>query len=179
MDHEKPDLPELLMRNHQLMHRYHLIYQRPESDEIDPRQGQGRLLLLLQRLQSVTQRDLGRMLNIRQQSLGELLMKLERGGYITRSPDETDRRTMRIVVTEKGRQQLFQRVDFTPIFDCLTDEEQETLANILHRLISTLDEQLKKDDPRDPCCRQGLRDFPCPPPSPPPWIFDEDDKGGE
>lgn len=39
----------------------------------------------------------------RSQSLGELLAKLERSGYITRSPSEADRRVIGIHLTDAGK----------------------------------------------------------------------------
>ena len=39
---------------------------------------------------------------MRPQSLGELLSKLEKNGYILRTPSETDRRVMNIKLTDEG-----------------------------------------------------------------------------
>lgn len=161
MEQTTPDLAELLMRTHHLMHRYHHLHQ-PEpacdSPGIDPRQGQGRLLMILQHTPDITQRDLTRLLGIRQQSLGELLTKLEKGGYITREPDVNDRRTMLVHVTEKGKGRLFHRVNFSKVFACLTEEEQAHMADYLQRLIASLTEQLYLDGDKP--------DFFCPPPEP-------------
>lgn len=158
MEQTMPDLAELLMRTHHLMHRYHHLHQPATAQEIDPRQGQGRLLMILQHTPDMTQRDLTRLLGIRQQSLGELLAKLEKGGYITREPDVKDRRTMLVHVTEKGKGRLFHRVSFAKVFSCLTEEEQHQMADYLRRMIDALTEQLYLDGDKP--------DFFCPPPEP-------------
>ena len=68
-----------------------------------PYQGQGRILSLLKLTPEIGQKELAHILNIRSQSLGELLAKLERNGYITRTPSEADRRGMDIRLTESGK----------------------------------------------------------------------------
>lgn len=109
-----------------------------------PYQGQGRILSLLKIKPDISQKELAHILNIRSQSLGELLSKLEHSGYITRTPSETDRRGMDIHLTESGKAVSEQDVDQAPqasIFDCLNEEEQSTLNDYLDRLIKNLEEQ--------------------------------------
>ena len=107
----------------------------------NPYRGQGRILKILKLKPEMSQKELSELLDIRAQSLGELLRKLEQNGYLTRVTSETDKRAMIIKLTDKGlnaeigddRQNGYDR-----IFKCLSEEEQETLANLLERLINNL-----------------------------------------
>jgi len=115
-----------------------------------PYQGQGRILSLLKLKPEISQKDLTHILNIRSQSLGELLAKLERSGYITRTPSQIDRRAMEIRLTESGR--AVAEKDEEPartesLFDCLNEEEQATLSDYLERLNQRLEEQLAAGEP--------------------------------
>ncbi len=82
------------------------------------------------------------MLDIRAQSLGEVLAKLERSGYIVRTPSDTDRRAVDIALTPQGAAQADRlntiESDFTGLFDGITDEEKETLDALLDKLADCL-----------------------------------------
>jgi DNA-binding MarR family transcriptional regulator len=109
-----------------------------------PYQGQGRILALLKLKPEISQKELTHILNIRSQSLGELLAKLERSGYITRTPSEVDRRGMDIRLTESGKAVSEQEVEPArqeSFFDCLNEEEQTILSDYLERLIKNLEEK--------------------------------------
>jgi DNA-binding MarR family transcriptional regulator len=104
-------------------------------------------LSLLKLKPEISQKELAHILNIRSQSLGELLAKLERSGYITRTPSEVDRRGMDIRLTESGKAVSEQDVEPAhqeSFFDCLNEEEQSTLSDYLERLIKNLEEQQAK-----------------------------------
>lgn len=125
---------EWLMRRRQF-HRQH----GPASD---PHRGQGRVLALLKLKVETSQRELSAMLDIRSQSLGELLVKLERSGYITRAPSKNDRRVMDIRLTDAGMQAAdTDEPDYGNLFSCLSDEEQDALKGYLSRIIVSLEEQ--------------------------------------
>lgn len=113
-------------------------------------QGQGRVLKLLKLKPEISQKELAIILDIRPQSLGELLTKLERAGYVTRAPSETDRRSLNVSLTEAGRavaEQPEEPTDMADIFDVLSEEEQDRLAAILAKLIARF-EALPGEDGR-------------------------------
>jgi DNA-binding MarR family transcriptional regulator len=125
-----------------------------------PYQGQGRILSLLKLKPEISQKELAHILDIRSQSLGELLAKLERSGYITRAPSEVDRRVMDIRLTESGK--AASEKDVEPdnpesIFDCLNAEEQTTLDDYLGRLIKNLEEKVPEGE-AGPFSRPDFRD---------------------
>ncbi|HUX51159.1 MAG TPA: MarR family transcriptional regulator, partial [Spirochaetia bacterium] len=115
-----------------------------------PHQGQGRILALLRIKPEISQKELSTILDIRSQSLGELLAKLERQGFITRTPSTEDRRVMDIRLTEAGKaaSDALEEIEDTDSFlSCLTQEEQATLADYLERMIGKLEAQAETDDP--------------------------------
>lgn len=132
-----------------LLQRYH-IYNRSERGPFaDPTRGQGRVLAMLKMQPEISTKDLSYLLGIRQQSLNELLNKLEKAGYVVREPSETDRRVMLVKLTEKGKEEHSLNTDYSDIFDCLSSEEQKTLDDYLDRIIAALEKQLGIEDSDD------------------------------
>ena len=115
----------------------------------NPHQGQGRILALLKLKPEISQKELSMILDIRSQSLGELLAKLERSGYIIRTPSEADRRVMNIQLTDAGKiaaNQIEEQSDNSKIFGCLNEAEQVTLSGYFTRIINELEKQFGDDD---------------------------------
>ena len=100
----------------------------------------------MKKMSGVNQRELAFILDIRPQSLGELLQKLEQGGYISRKPSEDDKRAMMVELTEKGRNLKFQRPNYDELFNCLNEEEQENLKNYLQKISDRLEELNNEND---------------------------------
>ena len=114
----------------------------------NPYYGQGRVLKLLKMQPGITQKKLSYLLGMRPQSLGELLAKLERSGYIIRTPSERDKRVMDIRLTEKGTEAANQdepQPGFDALFSCLSEEEQANLSEYLDRIIAELEKQFVDD----------------------------------
>ncbi|NLO85764.1 MAG: winged helix DNA-binding protein [Clostridiales bacterium] len=121
----------------------------------DPNRGQGRILSILKLQPEISQRELGYLLDMRKQSLAELLSKLEAKEYIVRETSEADRRMMQIKLTEKGTEaadelakQKEVKSDFLSV---LTPEEQETLSGYLAKVIEALEAEVASipDHPQD------------------------------
>ncbi|MCG2799495.1 MAG: MarR family transcriptional regulator [Cellulomonas sp.] len=97
--------------------------------------GQGRVLALLSLREPLRQKDLGYLLGVRSQSLGELLVKLERAGLVRRTPDESDRRSMTVELTDAGRlaadEAKGRASDDDDPFAVLTPEQREQLGTLL------------------------------------------------
>ena len=142
------DLADLFVVTHRMMQRHYLRNALCEGG-INPRQGQGRILALLKAESRMTQKELAQKLNMRQQSMGEFLAKLEKNGYLTRSPSEEDRRTMIIELTEKGRAFHFEPESPERLYGCLSQAEKDRLGKNLFTLIDRLQELLMKDGDRD------------------------------
>ncbi len=145
MDNDKHDLLEQLFHLAGLLRRRTVQMHWERGPLSSPHQGQGRVLALLKLKPEVSQKELSTILDIRSQSLGELLAKLERQGYITRTPSEEDRRGMNISLTEAGKAASIQqdeKADFDSFFDCLEPEEQKKLGEFLERLSLRIEEEI-------------------------------------
>lgn len=101
------------------------------------RRGQDNVLLCLAQYSDMTQKELVDKLRITPASLSEVLMKLERKGYVVREKDENDRRLVRVQVTEAGREALAASVsEVDDPFKVLSPEEQRILSQTLSKLLS-------------------------------------------
>lgn len=149
MDNNYQDLYEKLSRLQWLMHRHHLHNYTTCGPFANPSRGQGRVLALLKMQPEISTKDLAYLMGIRHQSLNELLNKLEKAEYITRTPSEADRRVSLVKLTDKGKSQQQEQQDVSDIFDCLKQEEQIALADYLDRIIAALTTQLGIDDDED------------------------------
>ncbi|WP_302395735.1 MarR family winged helix-turn-helix transcriptional regulator [Eggerthella sinensis] len=130
----------------------------------NPHRGQGRVLTLLRLQPEITQKDLGYLLDMRTQSLGELLSKLERAGYITKEPSEADRRSMVVKLTPEGAKAAENLADsddeWSVVFGGFTEEESDQLIALLDKLIASLERAAEAEGESD---RRGR---PAPPPPP-------------
>jgi Transcriptional regulators len=130
-----------------LMHRYGHYTRRERGLFGDMSRGQGRVLSLLKMQPEITQKDLSYLLDMRPQSLGELLSKLEKKGFITRTPSEDDRRIMLIRLTPEGEKAAESPKNKSDdFFGILNPEEKEQFNDYLERLIKNLEEKMDKSD---------------------------------
>lgn len=109
----------------------------------DGKGSQTRILTILSREGTMTQRDLTERLGIQPGSASEIIGKLERAGLIVRTPSSVDRRTVDISLTEEG----ISRVEAQPkdaansMFSALTEEEKDTLLGLLEKLSKIREDQ--------------------------------------
>ncbi len=105
------------------------------------RSGQQHILVKLrQNGDHMTQRDLQEISHISSGSLSEVLAKLEGAGLIRRTRSDEDRRQLDIVLTDEGRLQADERIEWRRDFEsralsCLSETEQEQLTDMLDRLV--------------------------------------------
>ncbi len=102
--------------------------------------GMGRILSTLNDNGDICQASLARELDIRPQSLTEVLVRLEEDGCITRQPSPTDKRQTIVSITEQGRTRVAEfrkrhRERAKTFLAPLTEEEKDDLARILDKLI--------------------------------------------
>lgn len=101
--------------------------------------GRVRLMNMLKENGKLSQREIAEKLDIRPQSLSELLVKMESNGFISRRQDKDDKRVIVVALTEKGEEQLVvlqqaNREHAEKLFSPLTDEEKDALIAILKKL---------------------------------------------
>lgn len=142
MEERDLSLEEIFIQTQRLMQHYHMIQYRKKQSVFDIRQGQGRILALMKKVNVITQKELADILGIRQQSLGELLLKLEQNGYVIRKQSQEDKRMMVVEITKKGKELEFEKNDLSEIFDCLDEQEQQNLKDYLYRISERLENVL-------------------------------------
>ncbi|MDR1069207.1 MAG: MarR family transcriptional regulator [Gracilibacteraceae bacterium] len=143
-----------------LVHRCHeqcikLIHATPDgkSGGLGIGLKQGIILKILLERDGLTQRELTRFLQITSSSCGELIAKLEQGGYVRRKANVSDRRTFDVFLTESGRALGEKyRDESREILEewggNLTAAEKERLFRLLTKLSAGLDAQIEKNGGR-------------------------------
>ncbi len=153
MSKKSANLLEEFSHVQKLLSKYQLWYYRKFGPTGDPHRGQGRVLAILKLQPEISQKELSYLLDMRNQSLGELLSKLEKSGAITREPSDEDRRSMNIKLTEEGAKLIKpfggNQDDASKIFDCLSIEDQAKLHEILDCLSQELEKLLSDDEESD------------------------------
>ena len=118
-----------------------------QGDGKNEHRGHGQILTVLvseRENGGISQQLLADRVGIRPQSLSEALVSLEKQGYIVRSASPVDKRKTLVSVTDEGVEQSrrlaeerAERAD--RVFGVLSDEERETLCEILSKLIDNGD----------------------------------------
>jgi DNA-binding MarR family transcriptional regulator len=153
---EGPIIENYVEKIYVLVHRCHeqcikLIHASPDGKIGDSGIGlkQGIVLKILLERDGVTQRELTRLLQITSSSCGELIAKLEQGGFVRRRANAGDRRTFDVFLTESGRTLGAKYRDESREMleewgENLTAAEKEQLFNLLTKLSAGLDAQIEK-----------------------------------
>ena len=121
---------------------------------------QKRILIILNELKTITQRDLTEHLGIQPGSASEILSKLESAGLIIRTQNETDRRTTDVSLTDTGRElavkALAQRQRLhEEMFSCISEEEKEKLLSLLERIYADWRIRYCEDGHHESCGHHG------------------------
>lgn len=103
------------------------------------RGSQKRILMIVQRAGRITQSELTERLRIQQGSASEVIGKLEAAGLILRTPNETDKRTANLSLTQAGEAAAHQASQeqqerHAHMFVCLSEEEKAQLASLLQKV---------------------------------------------
>lgn len=146
---EREELREVPMAPRMIIEISRMLRFRVRQGEDEGVMGQNTARLVLSHLavrDHVNQLELVRLTRLKAPTVSVLLRRMEEEGYVMRIPDETDRRAVRVVLTEKGRE--FDRRHLSNIstndhlaMQGLTDEEQETLLRLLTRIRDNLSER--------------------------------------
>jgi len=143
MNEMKKLLCDQFMHIETLLRRHHMQSFPKAGFAMNPLKGQGRVLSLLKMQPEISQKELGYLLDMSKQALAELLAKLEKNAYITRTQSEKDKRAYIVKLTDSGRDAVPEATTDTDEeylleegWDCLSDEEQKTLSGYLGRIIT-------------------------------------------
>lgn len=139
MSHDRDEVVELfydVMRKLRNQSRDQGVYQ-------NVREGQSRCLYMIKMAGEINQRRLSDILNIRPTSLSETIKRLEEKGLIQRKPDENDKRTYVVSLTEKGDEEM-ERIrksyasEHKEWLEVLTDEEVDKFFEILTKVSTSI-----------------------------------------
>ncbi len=153
-------LTRKLMRTSRLLNRY--LDQPDLRSEMNEYRGQGRVLKMLKLKPEISQRELGMLLDMRPQSLGEILTKLEKKGYIERKTNDEDKRRKLVILTEEGKNaddSIRKPLDEEKIFEGFTEEEKVQAGDFLLRIGDNLDKYTDPNMPRGPRFGHGHGPF--------------------
>ncbi|MFD2169581.1 MarR family winged helix-turn-helix transcriptional regulator [Tumebacillus lipolyticus] len=94
--------------------------------------------------QGMTMTELGKNLLVTKANMTGMIDRLERDGFVSRHPDQFDRRVTKVMLTEKGAQFMREiekpRDQFSSeIFGDFTPEESQQFYNYLERFFKKLD----------------------------------------
>ena len=130
-------------RNEELVHSLWNIHHKLKMLH-SGKASQSRILIVVNKHGTMTQRELTEHLHVQPGSVSEILSKMEISGLIKRTPNKNEQRTMDILLTEKGKtlseEALEQRKAlYSKLFLSLTKEEEDTLYFLLEKLLSDWD----------------------------------------
>ncbi|MGL5616031.1 MAG: MarR family winged helix-turn-helix transcriptional regulator [Sarcina sp.] len=108
--------------------------------------GQPPLLFSLMKNEVLSQKEIAEKLNIKPATVNVMVKRLEKTGLVEKSKDEVDLRISRIRLTTKGQETCLEAMDTMAkmskkIFQCLTEDEEETLKILLNKV----NENMKKN----------------------------------
>ena len=106
-----------------------------------PEHGKGRLMAVLCDSGEMSQTALADMLDIRPQSLSELISKTENEGLVTRRRDKSDKRRTLVSLTDEGKKSVMRfreanRKVSAEFLSSLNENEKNELYVILSKLVS-------------------------------------------
>lgn len=123
---------------------------------------QPRILMILSENGCMPQSLLTQRLGIQPGSASEVLGKLEAAGWIARTPNEKDKRTMDIRLTRAGEQEARQAAirrqeRHARMFESLSGEDKTELLSLLERINADWDEKFRKGAERGDGCGKPCR----------------------
>lgn len=97
---------------------------------------QGRIRRMIGRCGDMSQKELQERLGVQAGSISEIINKMEKKGILERREDPCDRRRRRLYLGANA--QCCNEDETDDFFDVLTKEEQETLKNLLLKLLNAV-----------------------------------------
>ena len=100
--------------------------------------------------EGVSSRELAELLDIRPSSLTELLARAEKMGVVTRPPDESDKRVVRVKLSEEGAKAVSlaeerRRTHLEQMTACFTPEEHRQFCELCDKLCAHIESLSKAD----------------------------------
>lgn len=112
----------------------------------DPFNGQGRILSALAHLESASQAQLARSLDVTPQTVSVAIRKLENDGLVERLPAPDDARMRRVSLTEAGKAEICRLEEQSSysgsVFESLEDEELGAFAQMMLKMTKHLEHEM-------------------------------------
>lgn len=113
--------------------------------------GQVPYLLRLNRFPGITQEELAKMLYVNKSTAARQLASLEKSGLVERRPSETDRRCLKLYLTDKGRDALPEVRKVIGewneyLLEGLSEEERASLLDMMARLSGRAQEYIDREE---------------------------------
>lgn len=137
-----PDESSLHFLLHQII-RYHFIRLHDLLAKIGLYQGQPPVLFMLWEHDGLTQKEIGKALNLKPPTVTVMLKRMENAGFLERRPDSKDMRLSRVYLTDKGRnaraevENVFKQLE-NECFDGFTMEERILLRRFFIQIRDNL-----------------------------------------
>lgn len=98
------------------------------------------VLVFIQEKPGITMKEIANALRVTSPSATALVDRLVKLGYVSRQSDDTNRRLVRLKLTDTGTDMLRQKSEerrkvFAEIFGVLSEDEMTTLSTILRKLL--------------------------------------------
>lgn len=119
--------------------------------ELDMNRSKASILFSLRNRDAISQKELADLLNVSAPSITSSIQKMEKEGYIIRTPDRQDQRVMRLSLTEKGRACIQSVVDVGErmeeiVFQGMTLEEKLLFRRLLIHANENMQEYERKQN---------------------------------
>lgn len=116
-------------------------YHKLENKHLYP--GQPKLLSLIKANEGIPQKDLAKINCVTPATITGMLNKLEANHFVYRRPDKSDKRIMRVYLTEEGRNladkgELFMTSMIEQIFGRFSDDELQSFLSLTRKLKENL-----------------------------------------
>ena len=123
-------------------------------------QTQSKILMILDKHKTLSQKSLNECMQIRSSSLSELLTKLEGKGYIEKDQDLQDKRIVNLQLTDKGRAGIknitrTQNDMIDHVFSPLSEDEKSQLVSAMEKIIDFIDDEVDTEN-NNFCCECGI-----------------------
>ncbi|NBI07443.1 MarR family transcriptional regulator [Senegalia massiliensis] len=92
---------------------------------------------------NVNQRDLAKLMNIKESTIARLIDRMEREKLVIRKKNQSDKRVINIILTQKGKET---RIELLPegekfnelVSTGIKEDELEIFMNVLHKMVSNV-----------------------------------------
>lgn len=96
--------------------------------------------------EKINQRDLSKLMNVNDSSIGRLIDRMQRDGLVERIKDDHDRRVFDVILTEKGRTIIEDSITIGSQFsddliEGLSHEDVETFERVLETMVKNVCEE--------------------------------------